>query len=181
MAATARIVLLNGPPSCGKTTLARALQSALAEPVFHRSLDDFRAGYREADWLTDDGTLFERVMVGYLGALGAMAPAGNDVLAEAVITPARLNLYLRSFVDVPVVFVAVRCPVAVARAREAQRTDRVRAPMELPTDAYAAVYSHAAFDIEVDTSAGNVDAIARDLATQLRTVTPTAFDRLRGR
>jgi chloramphenicol 3-O phosphotransferase len=181
MPPTGRVVLLNGPPSCGKTTLARALQTELVEAVFHRSLDDFRAGYREADWLTDDGSLFERVMVGYLGALKAMANAGNDVVAEAVVTPSRLNLYLESFAGVSVVFVAVRCPIDVARAREAQRTDRVRGPIDLPADAYEAVYSHGAYDIEVDTSTGSTAAIARELAAQLQVTTPTAFDRLRGR
>ncbi len=176
---TGRVVLLNGPPSCGKTTLARALQAVLDPPSFHRSLDDFRAGYRDADWRTDDGTLFERVMIGYLGALRAMAKAGNDLIAEAVVTPARLSVYLESFEDVPVVFVAVRCPLEVARAREAQRADRLRGPIDLPADAYEAVYSHSAFDIEIDTSIGTPTAIALHLAELLAVTTPTAFDRLR--
>jgi chloramphenicol 3-O phosphotransferase len=165
--AVGRVVLLNGPPSCGKTTLARALLPQLDDPWFHRSLDDFRAGYLDRYWLADDGTLFERVVHGYVGALRAMAVAGNNVIAEAVITPARAELYATTFRDLPVVVVAVRCPLELARERERARDDRVRGPIALPADAFEDVYRSVAHDVEIDTSVGAPDVLARVLAARL--------------
>jgi chloramphenicol 3-O phosphotransferase len=174
-----RVVLLNGPPSSGKTTLAVALRDALRPPHYHLSLDDFRRGYADELWRSDDGTLFRRVMVGYLGALRAMALAGNDVIAEAVVTPERLDLYIDTFEGLSVVFVGVWCSLDVAVSRESQRSDRLRGPVELPEDAFNAVHSHGGYDIEVDTSATPAGAIAKDLAARLIDVVPSAFDRLR--
>ena len=171
-----RVVLLNGPPSSGKTTLALALQAALPDPYFHRSLDDFRAGYSTARWTSDDGTLFERVMVGYLGAVRAMAVAGNNIIAEAVITPARRRLYIANFDHLAVTLVGVRCPLELAIARERQRTDRLRGPVELPPDAYAAIHSHGSYDIDVDTSTGTARELATELAIRLRAVKPSALE-----
>jgi chloramphenicol 3-O-phosphotransferase len=82
-----RVLLLNTPPSCGKTSLACALRDILDEPWLHLSLDDLSRGCKSEFWLTDDGSLFERVLVAYLGALRSLALAGNDVSSEAVMTP----------------------------------------------------------------------------------------------
>jgi len=119
------------------------------------------------------------VMLGYLGALRALALAGSYVIAEAVVTPDRLDLYLDTFEEVSVVFVAVRCPLEVAVARESGRTDRLTGPVDLPADAFNAVHSHGVYDIEVDTSAHSADEIASALATTLADTVPSAFDQLR--
>ena len=161
-----RIVLLNGAPSCGKTTLARSLVALLDRPWFHRSLDDFRAGYAEEFWRSDDGRLFERVMNGYLGALRAMALADNDLIAEAVITPDRRRIYAEAFADIPLTVVAVRCPLAIAQRREHERVDRPGGPIELPPDLFEAVYD-IEHDYEVDTSTGTPDALATVLSREL--------------
>ncbi|GAB3769489.1 phosphotransferase-like protein [Microlunatus parietis] len=52
----ARIVFLNGTPSVGKSSTARALQQRLAEPHFYLGLDEFRRGYLDRHWLADHGT-----------------------------------------------------------------------------------------------------------------------------
>jgi len=89
---TGRVMLLNGPPSAGKTTLAQAVQRVAARPLFHRSLDDFLAGY-PAERRRDDPTLFDKVMTGYVRSLAELARSGCDVVAEAVIIPERRELY----------------------------------------------------------------------------------------
>ena len=174
-----QVVLLNGPPSCGKTTLARALRGLLPRPYFHLSLDDFRSGYEQEVWQHDDGHMFQRVMVGYLGALREMALAGNHVIAEAIVTPDRLVLYLDAFAGLSVIFVGVRCPLDVAVARESKRSDRMKGPVDLPEDAFNAVHAHGTYDLEVDTSTRSATDIATDIASALPNLVPSAFERLR--
>lgn len=174
-----RVVLLNGPPSCGKTALANALLDALEEPWFHRSLDDFRAGYLDRFWHTDDGALFERLMHGYLAALRAMALAGNNVIAEAVITATRVPLYSSSFDGLPVILIGVRCPLEIAVRRERKRTDRLSGPLDLPPEAFAAVHAGIDYDLDVDTSIEGAEQLAARLAPRLRIITPRAFEQLR--
>jgi len=164
-----RVVLLNGPPSCGKTSLAVALQRTLAEPWFHLSLDDFRAGYPQERWIADDGSLFEPIMLGYLGSLRQLALAGINLLAEAVMSPNRRDLYADTFRGLPVVVVGVHCTYDEALRREQLRPDRQGGPMELPLEAFTAVHSAMDYDLEVDTTAMSSESLARQLATRLET------------
>src|SRR5664280_571179 len=125
-----RVVLFNGPPSSGKTNLVRSLIQSIGEPWFHLSLDGFRSGLADQWWVNDDGHLFHQVMVGYLASLREMALAGSDVLAEAVITPARRALYESTFGETPIVLIGVQCPLEVAMQRDSNRTDRLRGPID---------------------------------------------------
>ncbi len=151
----------------------------LHKQYFHLSLDDFRAGYDQEVWRNDDGRMFQKVMVGYLGALRDMTLAGNDVMAEAVVTPDRLDLYRDTFAGLSVVFIGVRCPLAVAVAREAERSDRTTGPIDLPEPAFNAVHSHGSYDIEVDTSTRSAAEIAAGIAKELPDLVPKVFDQLR--
>lgn len=170
-----RVVLLNGPPSSGKTALARALQEELGEPWFHRSLDDFRAGYCDERWRSDDGTLFNRLMAGYLAALRALALEGNHILAEAIITPRRRGAYVQAFQGLDVVLIGVRCPYDVAVEREQRRDDRRHGPIDLPRSAFSAVHTGIAYDLEVDTATGTAQSLAVTLAPRLQGPRCTAF------
>ncbi|MGC1239147.1 MAG: AAA family ATPase [Acidimicrobiales bacterium] len=170
-----RIALLNGPPSVGKTGLALSLQRAFTTPWFHRSLDDFRHGYLDRFWTEDDGTLFNRVMAGYLNAISEMARAGNDVIAEAIISPSRRELYKSILRDLPVVLIGVHCPLSVAIRREQSRTDRLNGPIDLPPEAFAAVHAGIDYDLEVDTSIRSLDDLAFELVSRIQGLVPRAF------
>lgn len=175
-----RIILLNGPPSSGKSTLAAALQGLLEEPYYHRSLDDFRRGYPDRYWLADDGTLFRRVLQGYLLSLHAMASVGHNIIAEAVITPDRLERYLTLFTDFPVLFVGVRCPLEEAQRREQERGDRLKGPINLAALGFDLVHAHGPYDLEIDTFHSTPAEAARRIKEVLAAPPiPTAFERLR--
>lgn len=117
-------------------------------PIFHRSLDHFLDGY-QPDWRSEDRSLFDKVMTGYVHSLASLVRAGCDVVAEAVIIPERLALYRAAFADVPVLLVGVRCSLDVAKTREEARTDRT--PLELDVPWFESVH-HVPYDAEVDTT-----------------------------
>lgn len=177
------VIFLNGTPSSGKSTLARALRELLSAPYFYLSLDDFRRqGYPERCWRGDDGTLFQHVLHGYLLSLRAMASIGHRVISEAVVTPGRLPMHLTIFADVPVLFVGVRCPLGEAQRRERARTDRLGGPIDLAVPDFDRVHAHGAYDLEVDTSLLSPVEAAREAAAAIENwPTTTAFDRLRNR
>jgi chloramphenicol 3-O phosphotransferase len=172
---TGRVVLFNGPPSSGKTSLVTSLQRLSAEPWFHLSLDDFHTGYVEQWWVKDEGVMFDRLVAGYLASLRELALAGNDVLAEAVITPGRRGLYETTFGATPVVLVAVRCPFELAVERELRRGDRRGGPIDLPDDYFAAVYGALTYDFEIDTSRGEPDELAAGMMATLSSLPSSPF------
>ncbi|MGA5763998.1 phosphotransferase-like protein [Nonomuraea bangladeshensis] len=174
-----RLVLLNGTPSSGKTTVAKALQEELAEPFFHCSLDELRGGYQGRHWLQDHGgVLFRRVLDGYLHLLRSLTLLGHDVISEAVITPQMLDHYLALFEGIPVLFVGIRCPLEEVERRERGRTDRMTSapPLDEP------VHAHGCYDLEVDTSVQGPAEVAELISAALANPpVVSAFEQLRGR
>jgi chloramphenicol 3-O phosphotransferase len=170
-----RIVLFNGPPSSGKTSLVTALQHVLPTPWFHLSLDDFHLGFTERSWREDDGQLFDRLVVSYLQSLRAIALSGNDVLAEAVMVPARRDLYRETFNELPIILIGVRCSLSVAVEREQGRTDRRGGPIDFPSDYFEAVYDGLTYDFESATESGSPKALADELVRLLDHLTPSPF------
>jgi len=149
-----------------------------AQPWFHLSLDDFRKGYAERYWRDDDGRLFAAVAMAYLGALRSLALAGVDLIAEAVITPDRVNGYAAAFDDLHLLVVAVRCPIEVARRREVARADRRRGPVEAPEAAFEAVYTAVRYDLELD-SREPPETVVPALLARITGQFPIGLSRLR--
>lgn len=188
---TGQVILLNGAPSSGKTTIARALWEVLEPPHWYRSLDDFRHGYLDRQWDAARGPwsgpqgrpLFRLLVEGYLGALRAMAQAGHQIISESVILPSNLDTYLDAFDGLRVFLVGVRCPLEVAEQRERARapTERYRgAPIDLRVPEFDLVHSLGAYDAEVDTSVTAVPEAVRLIRSALETRhLPAAFDVLR--
>jgi chloramphenicol 3-O phosphotransferase len=172
------IIFLNGVPNAGKTTLANAVQAALEEPYWHLSLDDFLRGYTTRHWLRANPPSFTRVMHGYLRSLRGLALCGNNIVAEAVITPERLATYLDLFGDLPVLLVGLHVPLEEARRRERERTDRIQ-PYEVTARDLERVHAHGIYDLELDTAhLTQEEAIQRVLALVASPPSPTAFQQM---
>jgi chloramphenicol 3-O phosphotransferase len=171
---------LNGTPSAGKTTIARALWNELEPPHWYRSLDDFRKGYQERHWLADRRPLFDLVFRGFVRTLRGMALVGHDVLTESVMLPGNTDLYLDTLDGITVYLVGVRCPLEIAQRRERERTDRLGGPIDLAVPDFELVHADRPYDVDFDTSVTSTSeavVLIRDALNR----PPTAFDILRSR
>ena len=180
------IIFLNGPSSAGKSTLAKALQSALPTPYLYFASDRLvQAGMLPAvDRAATDGawawrTVRPRFFDGFHRCIAALAGADNDLIVEHVLEFAPwLNDCVRLLAPFDVFFVGVHCSLEEMERRERERGDRQigegRAHLE------DGVHTFGPYDFEVDTSQGStqiiVDRIVNGLAVRPH---PSAFQRMR--
>ncbi|MEM8857042.1 MAG: AAA family ATPase [Chloroflexota bacterium] len=148
-----QIILINGPSSAGKSTLARALREALDQPFLHFSFDVFidneviplkkiRAG--GVDWKAMRPQVFD----GYHHCLKSLADAGNNLIVDHIIEQkAWLDDLVGLLSEHDVFFVGVYCSVEELERRERARGDRRigEARRDLET-----VHTFAPYDFELD-------------------------------
>ncbi|GLS34092.1 chloramphenicol 3-O phosphotransferase [Mesorhizobium albiziae] len=167
MNTTARIVLLNGAGSAGKTSIARALQAITASPFLHVQMDTFMDMLPETHHAHPDGFTYETadeagrrvtivktgpvgetVLRGMRHAVAAMAGQGNNLIVDDVL----LGDEKREYADLlsPFVFhrVGLFAPLEILEAREHRRRDR---SIGLARWQYGLVHKDMAYDLEVDT------------------------------
>jgi chloramphenicol 3-O phosphotransferase len=146
------VVILNGAPSSGKSSIIRSMQALATGPWLAMGPDRFLpmlpARYVDLDgtgspegqaglrWRRDAGDAAPAIRLesGPLGAAwleamrvatAAVARLGHDVLVEDVITcNAGWRAWAAALGGIPVLTVAVRCPLDTLERRESARTDR---------------------------------------------------------
>jgi len=191
MTPSPRVVILNGPSSSGKTTLAtsfRDQRAASGEFWFLTGIDDFLAKL-PSEWFSvssergpyaADGVRFERtyrgleVRVGrtgrdliraYQSGVTAAAVAGlNVIVDEVVIDKTSWDDWTTSLAGLHVVWVGVRCSLGIAEQRERSRPERFRG---LTRGQYATVHRFAQYDFEIDTTSRSEGQVLADLARAL--------------
>lgn len=108
--------------------------------------------------------LFQALVRTHLLALAAVAAQGIPVVAESIILPEAQPLYDPLLAKFDVTLIGVRCPLAVAQAREAARTDRHNDPVELDVPDFTIVHSKTALGINTATESTQ-GAVHRILST----------------
>ncbi|ANZ40248.1 chemotaxis protein [Lentzea guizhouensis] len=176
-----RVVLLNGPSSSGKSSIAQAMLPLLADPWFHVPVDAVSGMrstvHRRSLSAAETAEMLRRTRLGYHRVVAALAGAGNDVVVDYPLSePWRLADLLDVLVGFDVTLVDVRCSVEELVRRERARGDR---PEGLAV-AQTGVYAHGDNDLVVDTTHRSAAECAREVVDRLAAVHhPKAFDRLR--
>jgi chloramphenicol 3-O phosphotransferase len=167
----ARIVILNGVGSSGKTSIARALLAITADPFLHVQMDAFLDMLPERYLDHPDGLTFttvhedgkpsvviktgpvaERAFRGMRHAIAAMAAQGNNLVVDEVLLGPKRAEYRLLLSGFEVFLVGVFAPLAVLEARERARGDRL---IGLARWQYARVHEGITYDLEVDTSSAS--------------------------
>jgi chloramphenicol 3-O phosphotransferase len=165
---TARVVLLNGVGSVGKSSTAKALQRIAERPMLHVSMDAFLDMlppgtfgdpdyYRFESWLEDgapvtavrSGPVMQRLTHGMRRAVAALAADGLDVVVDDVFWGDELADYRALLAPHAFHAVGLFAPLEVLEAREKARGDR---DLGLARWQHARIRPGAGYDLEIDTS-----------------------------
>jgi chloramphenicol 3-O phosphotransferase len=178
---TGKIILIHGPSSSGKSSIAGELQARIEAPFWHLSIDHLRdAGIlpmarirsREFPWSGLRGPFFD----GFHQALAAYAGSGNNLIIEHIVeTQVWMQDLVRLLSGFDVFFVRVHCDVEEMERREVARGDRPAGDARRDFETLPVFPC----DLELDsthTSAG--DNVERLLAAWRARRRPSAFERM---
>ncbi|MDP3760139.1 MAG: AAA family ATPase [Ramlibacter sp.] len=172
-----RIVVLNGPSSAGKSSLARALQECAPDPFLHVQLDVFRdmepPGYFRKGQPEVSALRLAALCRAMNATCAEYARHGQNVLLDHAL-PAQGWRYLAEDLDsFAVLLVGVRCSLEKLEARERSRGDR---PIGLAASQVLEIHAGRSYDFEVDTTARSVGDCAAAVGEWLAGLPrPTAF------
>lgn len=180
MTRPARIVLLNGAGSVGKSSIARALQAQAERPLLHVEMDAFLAmmperlqdhpdtlTYRQvtdADGVRTEvvtGSLGAALLAGMRQAVAVLAGQGFDLVVDDVWLDGEPADYRTLLARHAVFRVGLTAPLAEIERREAARGDRQAGLARAQADR---VHRGVRYDMMLDTATLSPDAAAARIA-----------------
>lgn len=175
------IIILNGPSSSGKTTLALALQKQLDLPFIRFSFDLFLDHKAFPIEQIRNGTFsWDRmrpsVFRGIHQCLPALATAGNNIIFDHIIeTKPWLHELISLIAELDVFFVGLHCSLPELERREIQRGDRHRgeAYRDLQT-----VHSITSYDLELNSENPLDENVALLIQAWRERKRPSALDKM---
>jgi chloramphenicol 3-O phosphotransferase len=148
-----KIIIINGPSSSGKSTLALALQKRLDIPFIRFSFDLFMEHRAFPSEQIKNGTfswgaMRPSVFRGIQQCVPALATAGNNIIFDHIIETQNWLHHLVSLIsELDVFFVGLHCSLPELERRETQRGDRNSG--EAYWD-FQNVHSITSYDLELD-------------------------------
>lgn len=163
----AKIILLNGVGSVGKTSIAKELQSILDELYLHIGVDSFidmmpaklmdNPRGVSFDFMQKEPYPIVKVNIGDIGkkifnsmrhAMVTLANLGNNLIVdEVLICDDEMEKCVKLFSDFDVFYVGIHAPLDVIENREKQRKDRVQG---LARWQFEVVHHNVTYDLEID-------------------------------
>ena len=173
-----KIIIINGPSSAGKTTLALAVQDLIGDPFVRFSFDLFMEsrvlplnGIREGNlsWPAMRPAVFK----GLHHCVAALAGAGNNVLFDHIIEKESwLRELVRLLASDDVFFVGLHCSLEELERREQQRGDRQ--PGDARRDLQF-VHNFGPYDLELDAERPADENAQHLIAAWYHRRSPSAF------
>lgn len=192
-----RIVILNGAPRAGKSSIAAAV-TRLPGQWINLGVDEMRKrtpdnlqpgiGLRPGGERPDLEPAIQRLYRELYGDIARNARAGFDVVVDVGHHDwysrqlGILSASARQLSGLPVLFVGVRCPVEVIMARRNAAPDGYVAGPGVPEPVarwQQAVHQPGLYDLEVDSSVMTPERVAETIAAALAAPpSPSAFEKL---
>lgn len=174
------VVVLNGPSSAGKSTLARYLCENLIEHHLHVELDVFRHMEPANYWEVEKQEIEIR-LAALCRAINATAATfsrhGQPVIVDHVLSSDAWHYMLEDLVGLPVFIVGVFCSLEILIERELARGDR---KIGLAKSQFHSIHADRHYDHVIDTSFTNALECGQSVLAWLRTrPNPTAFSKMR--
>ncbi len=179
-----KIIIINGPSSSGKTTLALALQKELDVPfirfsfdlfIEHKSFPSEQIRIGKFSWEQMRPSIFR----GLHQCVPALATAGNNVIFDHIIeTKAWLRELISLISDLDVFFVGLHCSLSELERREIQRGDR--RPGEARQD-YQTVHNIPTYDLELNSEHSPDENVTLLIQAWKERHHPSALDQMRER
>jgi chloramphenicol 3-O phosphotransferase len=158
----AAAIVLHGPTSAGKSSLAKALQDSASVPAFHVALDAFVTMSRRRDMRTpqEQRQAYHLHCEDLRSTLARLADTHFEIIVDLVLRDeTELRDTLRVLQSRPMYLVGVRAPLEVLEERERGREDR-GAGMAREQSAHRAFARD--YDLVIDTSRHSSDDGAVD-------------------
>lgn len=194
-----QIVVLNGAPRAGKSSIATAIQGrdgvwmnvgvdvarAMTPPRYQPGI-----GLRPGEEGHAAAPVVPVLYAALYDSIAAHSRLGLNVVADVGHHDVEiLSDCARRLAGLPAIFVGVRCPIEVvverrnASAPGSYATAAAGEPIPWPILRWQEdVHAHGTYDLEVDTSVAGPDECADAILNRLRTgPAPTAFERLAAR
>jgi chloramphenicol 3-O phosphotransferase len=176
-----KIILLNGPSSAGKTTIAKAIQQTIDQPFWHVASDQFVESRMLPERRSEGGDfawpiMRPRFFDAFHRCLPAIAGANNNLVVDHVIEFAD---WMRDLVELlapfDVFFVGVHCPLDELERRERARGDRMIGEAR---DHLQVVHSFGPYDYTIDSTESPSANAGRVIAAWRQRSAPSAFQRM---
>lgn len=179
--APGKIIILNGPSSSGKTTLALALQKQLDVPFIRFSFDLFLDHKALPSEQIRNGTfswesMRTSVFTGIQQCLPALATAGNNLIFDHIIeTKDWLHQLISLISGLDVFFVGMHCSLPELERREIERGDRRKG--EARTD-FETVHTITSYDLELQSEHPLDQNVALLIESWKARTRPNALDKM---